>query len=791
MTGKRRLRSEQNLGAERPGRLRHVLHDRLFLLATSAIVVSVGIGLAAVQLIPTYELSKESIRSGGLPYAEAISFSLSPLLLARSLLPGYFSNPFSEYIGYIGVAPLLLAILALIRRPRNRFVWFALVVAIGAVILATGGYDPLYPKLYRHVPGLNLFRVPARWLYAYTFAASMLVGIGADALVRTRCQERSALQSRIRTLLLFVGVLCVIGLALWTFRSSILPPTPETPVLWLLFGGLGTLLIAAGLWRLRGVWLTVPLGCLYFGELLLAAQGLELNQPLPLETYINTPVAATQLLTQTGSARILSISPGEFVPGDEPEVERMLARDLPLHEITAFLITLKYSQTLTPNIPMRFGLASMDGYDGGVLPLRRYAQLKQMIAQQFGGGGTSAEQADATLRLQLSSLPDSRLLGRMGVKYVLADKTKDLWQDGVYYDLSLPITATFGSPVVLDAVPDFRSTSLRLLSHLNGGQTFSRGEEIARLVVQAVDGSTQVLPIRAGVESGWLSSNSSATLFALPSAQAVELPGGATYLATLNLYAPTSVRQVRVEFTSTSGALRIDGLTFVDDRLGLSEPSTSNGKFRRIYSGDVKIYENLDAKTQMYLVPRALVTSTDVETLDHLARHPADDVVLLSAMPGDEGRALVHTDAGNPRESGSVTRQARIDEATASPATSPGSADLLIDQPELRRVAVTIDQPAFLMFAESAFPGWQARVDGQPAELLRADHLFQTVYVPAGSHEVEFVYTPLSVRLGWAISGAALALVIGAFCLATLGRLARRLFGDATRTGLSSTSHRP
>ena len=49
----------------------------------------VGLGLAAVQLLPTLELSRLSIRSGGLSYREAVAFSLSPLprLLRYTFLP--------------------------------------------------------------------------------------------------------------------------------------------------------------------------------------------------------------------------------------------------------------------------------------------------------------------------------------------------------------------------------------------------------------------------------------------------------------------------------------------------------------------------------------------------------------------------------------------------------------------------------------------------------------------------------------------------------------------------------
>ena len=74
-------------------------------------VTALGLALAAVQLVPTTELTRESIRSGGLTYSEAIAFSLPPMQLPRSLIPGYWANGFSEFMGFI---PLLFGALILL-----------------------------------------------------------------------------------------------------------------------------------------------------------------------------------------------------------------------------------------------------------------------------------------------------------------------------------------------------------------------------------------------------------------------------------------------------------------------------------------------------------------------------------------------------------------------------------------------------------------------------------------------------------------------------------------------------
>jgi uncharacterized membrane protein YfhO len=73
------------------------------------------------------------------------------------------------------------------------------------------------------------------------------------------------------------------------------------------------------------------------------------------------------------------------------------------------------------------------------------------------------------------------------------------------------------------------------------------------------------------------------------------------------------------------------------------------------------------------------------------------------------------------------------------------------------------------VFARAWYPGWRARIDGQPAELLRANFAFQALAVAPGAHHIELEYAPASWRAGLAISALAVLLAV----LGWLG-LARR-----------------
>lgn len=76
-----------------------------------------------------------------------------------------------------------------------------------------------------------------------------------------------------------------------------------------------------------------------------------------------------------------------------------------------------------------------------------------------------------------------------------------------------------------------------------------------------------------------------------------------------------------------------------------------------------------------------------------------------------------------------------------------------------RLVEVDVEAPADGMFvlADSYYPGWHSTIDGQAAEIIRAHGVFRGVRLTAGKHRVEFVYDPLSFKVGCVMSGCGLA----------------------------------
>jgi uncharacterized membrane protein YfhO len=60
-----------------------------------------------------------------------------------------------------------------------------------------------------------------------------------------------------------------------------------------------------------------------------------------------------------------------------------------------------------------------------------------------------------------------------------------------------------------------------------------------------------------------------------------------------------------------------------------------------------------------------------------------------------------------------------------------------------------------LVLSEIYYPaGWNAHVDGTPAEIHRTNYILRSVVVPSGSHEVVFKFEPTFYDIGYTLSNA-------------------------------------
>jgi hypothetical protein len=516
--------------------------------------------------------------------------------------------------------------------------------------------------------------------------------------------------------------------------------------LWL---AVGLAVAAIVLWQVRRPWAALLLAPLLLVEITAASLALEHRRPTAPEAITSLRTAPAHLLATARQAeaegripgRFLSISGITYDPGDLAELEQIFAGRLPEQAIYDLVVASKLQEIVAPNLPLLWRLPAVDGYDGGVLPLRRYVDLQTL----FIPDDELAE--DGRLREQLQSVPPSRLLRLLGVEHVLTDKGFDVWWDGVYYDLELSTRLKPGETVVVQETDRLEATGLGLWSHLDGGGGLSDGALVAEVLIEGVGGNEALL-LRAGQETAEGQWDKEA-LHVQPVARQPwpRDQAGWDYLARADWAEPLLPQRITVRNVAAEGDLVLRGVSLLDQRTGTHAALTmpADGQFRRVHSGDVKVYQNVQALPRAYVTGQVAVAADDAAALAALADpsfEPAGQVVLL---------------AEELAAAGLLEQAAQL----ASP-TAGAIVEVVSYQPEQAELDVALDAPGALVLADTWYPGWQVTVDGEPAALLRANYLFRAVLLPAGQHSVLFEYRPATLSRGAGISLAAALVLLGA-----------------------------
>jgi hypothetical protein len=79
-------------------------------------------------------------------------------------------------------------------------------------------------------------------------------------------------------------------------------------------------------------------------------------------------------------------------------------------------------------------------------------------------------------------------------------------------------------------------------------------------------------------------------------------------------------------------------------------------------------------------------------------------------------------------------------------------------QDEFVEIQASNEEHALLVLTDGFFPGWVARIDDEPTEILRANGVFRAIHLTPGDHRVTFRYEPRSFAWGLRISFASLVL---------------------------------
>jgi len=612
--------------------------------------------LASAQIIPTFELSQLSLRSDGLSMREALSFSVHPTMLGHVLLPAFVRPVFTELIGYLGIPALMLAVLGcyqLSHKDKRRLILPSLALALIGITLAMGSYNPIYLFLTKFAPGFNLFRVPARWLVLWALGAALLAGLGYESL-KSRV-SKSYMPTTILTCLL---VLILVAL---NYLSTNYTPPGETgplpqPTTLDLYYWISILVISVLILRQRSTTLrTTLLSILIIIEIGLASLNLPINTLTTPDAYYNIRAPMTPLLMNRDNyanmGRVLSFSNLLFDTGDLAVLRNRLNKTLSDTSTNIAIDAAKAKSVLSPNLSQVWRIPSIDGYDGGILPLRAYAQFFSNLLPNM----TISE--DGRLREKIKVTPPNWILNITNTRWLVTDKLNDIWIDDIFYDLQMKIDLEQFEYTNISTSPNFEATTIGLI--LESSQ--SEGESLGNAQLTRNNGEVYSLTIPSKTTSNAIR---------------------------LQIHEPMYLQSIQIE--STNNSLKLLGAALIDERTNTFETLTL-GSYRIIHSGDVKVYENLNVFPLAYMVAR-LPLNEETKTI---------------------GRTVIQKSRAHEIE-----------------------------------IDTNNSDPSILILAQTAYPGWQATIDGKLTNIVSSNGLFSAIALDAGNHKVIFQYKPRSWQVG-------------------------------------------
>jgi hypothetical protein len=356
---------------------RAALRAALRLSLAPAALLLVG----AVQMLPTLELMTATTRAA-LTLQDAGFDSLPWRYLIGYLIAD--RGGYHEWMTYLGLAPLGLALLA-VWRGAERERWFWIGFALLGVLYSLGTNAPLFPIVYHLFPSLGWIRVPTRALLLVALAVNLLAAWGVDALSRGAWSPTAR---RWATRIGFAGLVTCLGLGggfLWLLG-------PETPAAVLVLGGIGAALMALLLLTVRR-WLPLPAAQLALASLVVVdlwsmARSLVELRPAS-EVFATGAAPAAFLSARQGRFRVYSPS-----------------YSIPYH------------------VGSRSGLEQLDGVDG--LILRWTAGFMSLAGGYPIPPGywvtipVFPHQSDMRTCWQ-DAVPDARLLGLLNDRFVVAE----------------------------------------------------------------------------------------------------------------------------------------------------------------------------------------------------------------------------------------------------------------------------------------------------------------------------------------------------------------------------------
>jgi len=161
-----------------------------------------------------------------------------------------------------------------------------------------------------------------------------------------------------------------------------------------------------------------------------------------------------------------------------------------------------------------------------------------------------------------------------------------------------------------------------------------------------------------------------------------------------------------------------------------------------------------------FLIAPWTITGPDCQFIQRLDPVPGGPTLFVHRLKNPLPRAFVVGETLTASDPGLLLKQMTSDQFDPArtvilektvPAGDPEARGSQVSwkKDDAREVDLDVDMKGagYLVLADTYYPGWQARVDGQETEILRANSNFRAVSLPRGLHQVNFSYRPWSMKI--------------------------------------------
>ena len=174
--------------------------------------------VTSIQWIPTLQFINESARSIDQSNWQKLGWFVPWQNLLQFVVPDFFGNPatlnywgvfnYGEFVGYVGIAPLIMSLFALFFR-KEKIIFFFGTIFFLALIFSLPTFFAKLPFIF-NIPLISTAQ-PTRLIFIVDFSLAVLSAFGLDLLLKSSKDRKKIIYPLLFLAVIFIGI--------WLFTS--------------------------------------------------------------------------------------------------------------------------------------------------------------------------------------------------------------------------------------------------------------------------------------------------------------------------------------------------------------------------------------------------------------------------------------------------------------------------------------------------------------------------------------------------------------------------------------------